>query len=141
MRPLRIGVVGLGVGASAVFPTMEVMPEIELVAGADISPEVRTAFQARYPNTRVYATIRDLRADPNVEAVWVATPNRFHCAHAIEAMQNGKHVAVEKPMAVTLEEADLMVEAAERYEVKLLPAHTSSYQVAIRGREPVKCAG
>jgi phthalate 4,5-cis-dihydrodiol dehydrogenase len=141
VRPLRVGVVGFGVGASAVLPTMEAMPEIDLVAGADLSPELRAAFHQRYPHTKVYAEIRDLCADPNVEAVWIATPNRYHCEHAIEAMQNGKHVAVEKPMAVTLEEADRMVEAAERYGVKLLPAHTSSYQVAIRAMRRLALSG
>lgn len=141
MRPLRMGVVGFGVGASAVLPTMAAVPEIELVGGADRDPALRAGFLERYPGTRVYDDLIALCDDPDVEAVWIATPNRFHCDNAIEAMRRGKHVAVEKPMAVTLEEADRMVEASERYGVKLMPAHTSSYQLPIRAMRRLAMSG
>jgi phthalate 4,5-cis-dihydrodiol dehydrogenase len=141
MRPLKMGVVGFGVGASAVLPTMIAIPEIELVAGADHDPALRAAFRTRYPQTRVYDDLVALCDDPDVEAIWISTPNRYHCEHAIEALRRGKHVAVEKPMAVTLEEADRMVETAERYGVKLMPAHTSSYQLPIRAMRRLAMSG
>jgi phthalate 4,5-cis-dihydrodiol dehydrogenase len=141
MRPVKMGIVGFGVGASAVLPTMVAVPEIELVAGADRDPALRAAFLERYPGTRVYDDLTAMCKDPEVEAVWIATPNRFHCEHAIEAMRHGKHVAVEKPMAVTLEQADRMVEASERYGVKLMPAHTSSYQLPIRAMRRLAMSG
>ena len=136
-----MGVAGLGQGAGGVMPSMAAMPEIELIAGADINPQMREGFKERYPGTRTYDTVAGLAKDPDVEAIWVSTPNKFHCEHAIEAMRNGKHVAVEKPMAIDLEEADRMCEAAETYGVKLLAGHTSSYGLGVRAMRRVAIEG
>src|SRR3954454_18072360 len=126
-RPLRLGLIGIGVGAAEILPAMEAMETIDLVAGADIVPATRERFQKRYPETKVYASAEELVADPDVEAVWIATPNRFHGPHSILAAEHGKHVVVEKPMALTLDEAGRMIEAADRNNVKLLAGHTRSY--------------
>ena len=93
---------------------------------------MRAGFVERFPGTRAYATVPELCADPEIEAVWVATPNKYHCEHAVAAMRDGKHVLVEKPMAVTFDEADDMVEAARANGVHLLAAHTSSYGLPVR---------
>jgi phthalate 4,5-cis-dihydrodiol dehydrogenase len=127
-----MGVAGVGQGAAGVLPTMEALPEIELVAAADKNPRMRAGFLERFPGRRVYESVTELCKDPAIDAIWVSTPNKFHCEHAIEAMRNGKHVAVEKPMAVTLDEADRMVEAAEKYGVHMVAAHTSSYGLPVR---------
>ncbi len=132
-----MGVVGLGQGAASAMPAMEALPETVLVAGADPNERMREGFKARFAGTRTYATIAELSRDPDVEAIWVATPNRYHCEHAVEAMRNGKHVLVEKPMAVTIEEADTMVECARENGVHLLAAHTSSYGVPIRAMRKI----
>jgi phthalate 4,5-cis-dihydrodiol dehydrogenase len=132
MNPLKMGVIGLGQGAACVLPTMAALPEIELVAGADVNPHMRDGFTERFPGRRTYDTVAALCADPEIEAVWIATPNRFHCEHSVLAMQHGKHVAVEKPMAVTLDAADRMIDTAERNGVKLLAAHTSAYGLPVR---------
>jgi phthalate 4,5-cis-dihydrodiol dehydrogenase len=137
MRQLKMGVVGLGQGAAHALPAMDALPETVLVAGADPNERMREGFTARFAGTRAYASITELCKDPEVEAIWVATPNRYHCEHAIEAMRNGKHVLVEKPMAVTIEEADRMVEAARQYGVHLLAAHTSSYGLPIRAMRKI----
>ena len=118
--PLRIGFIGIGVGAGQILLRIESLPEIELVAGADNNPQVLKRFQERYPQARAYDSAEKLCADPDVEAVWVATPNEYHCPHTVLAAEHGKHVVSEKPMAVSLQEAERMVEAAERNRVKLL---------------------
>jgi phthalate 4,5-cis-dihydrodiol dehydrogenase len=127
-----MGVAGIGQGAAAVLPTIHALPEFELAAAADLNPRMRAGFLETYPGTRVYDSVEALCRDPELDAIWVATPNKFHCEHAIEAMCNGKHVAVEKPMAVTIDEADRMVEASEKYGVHLVAAHTSSYGLPVR---------
>ena len=129
MRQLRIGMAGLGQGAASTLPAIAVMPEYELVAGADMNPAMRAGFLATYPGTTAYDTVAAMCAAGNVDAVWVATPNRFHCEHALEAMRHGKHVVVEKPMAIDLEEADRMIDAAERHGVKLACGHTRSLSI------------
>jgi len=130
-RRLKIGVVGIGVGAAEILPAMESAPDMDLVAGADVNPRVRETFQARY-GARVYDSIEKLCADPEVEAVWISTPNKFHAPHTIIAAQHGKHVVVEKPMALSLQEAEGMIDTAEKNKIKLICGHTQSYGPHIR---------
>ena len=94
-------------------------------AGADVVPTTLERFNERFPAARTYASAEALCRDPGVDAVWVSSPNRFHAEHTILAAQHGKHVVVEKPMAVTLADAGRMVEAADRYGVKLLAGQMS----------------
>src|SRR6202012_2974054 len=95
LRQLRIGMAGLGQGAASTLPAIAAMPEYVLAAGADLHPAMRAGFEAAYPGTRAYDTVAAMCAAPDIDAVWVATPNRFHCEHAIEALNRGKHVVVE----------------------------------------------
>jgi phthalate 4,5-cis-dihydrodiol dehydrogenase len=125
-RKLKLGIVGIGVGASEILPAMESTPQIELVAGADVNRRVLQTFQARY-GARVYDSVEKLCQDPDVEAVWISTPNKFHATHTIIAAQHGKHVVVEKPMAISLQEAEGMIEAAEKNGIKLVCGHTQSF--------------
>ena len=131
-KPLKMGMIGIGVGAGQILPAMHSMPEIELVAGADVNPRVLGAFRERYPDARAYDSAEALCADPDIEAVWVATPNNLHCPHVVLVAQSGKHVVSEKPMAVTLSEAEQMVGAAETNGVKLLCGHTLGFSPPIR---------
>ncbi len=125
-KKLKLGIVGIGVGASEILPAMESAPQIEIVAGADINRRVLEAFQARY-GARVYDSVEKLCEDPEVEAVWISTPNKFHAPHAVVAAQRGKHVVVEKPMAISLREAEGIIEAAEKNKIKLVCGHTQSF--------------
>jgi phthalate 4,5-cis-dihydrodiol dehydrogenase len=130
-RKLKIGIVGIGVGASEILPQMEAMPEIQLVAAADINCRVLETFHDRY-GAKTYNSVEQLCSDPDVEAVWISTPNKFHAPHTIIAAEHGKHVVVEKPMAISLAEAERMIAAVEKNKVKLLCGHTQSYGPHIR---------
>jgi phthalate 4,5-cis-dihydrodiol dehydrogenase len=141
MRTLKIGVAGLGQAAGGVMPTMMALPEIELIAGADILPEMRSGFERRYPGVRAFDSIAAMCTQSEVDAVWVSTPNKLHCEHAIEVMRHGKHVIVEKPMAISLEEADRMIAAAQQYGVILIAGHTSSYQLSVRAMRRIIQSG
>src|SRR5437867_13314482 len=88
-RPLKVGVAGLGVGSAMIIRTLEKTREAEVVAGADIRPEALAEFQARN-EARVYDSVERLCADPDVDVVWVATPNHLHCQHVVTAAQQGK---------------------------------------------------
>jgi predicted dehydrogenase len=65
-RPLKMGMIGIGVGGAEMLLLMEVAPEIDLMGGADINPITRRRFQARYENARVYDTAEGLCKDPEV---------------------------------------------------------------------------
>jgi len=135
-----MGMIGIGVGGTEMLPAMEAMEELDLIAGADPNPTTLARFQARY-GARTYTSAEALCQDPDVEAVWVSSPNRFHAEHAILAANNGKHVVVEKPMAVSLQEAEQMIEAADRNGVKLLAGHTRSFTMPVRAMRKIIQSG
>jgi len=141
VQTLKMGMVGIGVGGAEILPAMEAMPEIDLYAGADINPTTRERFKARYANAKVFDSIEAMCADPDLDAVWVSTPNRFHAQHAIVAANHGKHVVVEKPMALSLKDAEAMVEAAQKNGVKLLAGHTRAYTIPIRAMRKIITSG
>lgn len=141
MKRLGIGVIGIGVGAAEMLPVMEAMDEVQLVAGADVNALTRQRFQERYPWTRVYESAEKLCADEAVDAVWVSSPNRFHVDHALAAIANGKHVVVEKPMALSIEGAEEVVAAAEKQGVVVLAGHTQSYSLPIRAMRRIISSG
>jgi phthalate 4,5-cis-dihydrodiol dehydrogenase len=130
-EPLRVGLAGVGVGASQLLPALTTSPHISLIAAADVRPDALKQF-AREFGVRTYASVEALADDPRVETVWVATPNHLHAQHVIAAAERGKHVIVSKPMAITLDEAGAMNAAARRYGVKLLAGHTQSMAPTIR---------
>ena len=120
-EPIRVGVAGLGFGCTEFMPALEKMPEIKLVAAADLHrPHALDAFKARYPGSRVYREVAEMCADPDVDAIWIATPNKFHAEHALLAAQAGKHMCVRKPFGLTVEECQKVLEAAEKTGVKIL---------------------
>ena len=112
-KKMKVAVAGLGAGAVAVVRSMASAPYLELVAAADVRPQALTAFQGRFGG-KAYDSVEALVKDPEVEVVWVSTPNQYHCEHTILAANHGKHVVVEKPMALNLDEAKRMVEAADK---------------------------
>lgn len=140
-KTLRMSMVGIGVGGAEILPAMETTPGVELYAGADINPITRERFHERYPEAKIYDSIESLCADPDVDAVWVSTPNRFHGPHTIYALEHGKHVVVEKPMALSLAEADAMNEAAVKSGNILMAGHTQSYSLPIRAMRKIVKSG
>jgi phthalate 4,5-cis-dihydrodiol dehydrogenase len=137
LNRLKIGMIGIGVGGAEILPAMEAMDSVEIAAGADVVPETLTRFKQRFPEAKTYGSAEDLCADPDVQAVWVSSPNRFHAEHTILAANHGKHVVVEKPMAVTLADAARMVEAADKNKIKLLAGHTRAFTLPIRAMRKV----
>src|ERR1041384_1972565 len=118
-RRLRLGVAGLGRAFTVMLPTFLADSRVTLVAAADARPEARERFAADF-SAKTYGTVEELCADPAVEIVYVATPHQHHAAHTVLAAQHGKHVLVEKPMAITLDDCAAMIDAARRAGVHLV---------------------
>lgn len=128
--PLRIGVVGLGMAGALMTSVIDAHPHVVLAAVAEIDPRLRATF-ARERSEPIFSEVADLVACYDVDAVYIATPHQFHREHSILAAEHGKHVIVEKPMALTRQDCDAMIEAAERNGVLLIVGHTHSFAPAI----------
>jgi phthalate 4,5-cis-dihydrodiol dehydrogenase len=134
-RRLRVGVAGLGRAFTLMLPTLAADARLELVAAADPRAEAIERFAADF-GARAYASVEELCADEGVEVVYVATPHQHHAEHVALAAAHGKHVLVEKPMAITLEECRRMIDAAVRANVSLIVGHSHSFDRPIlRTRE------
>jgi phthalate 4,5-cis-dihydrodiol dehydrogenase len=135
---LRLGMAGLGVASTQILPPIAKLPFIKITAAADMRADAVAKFRAQY-QAEGYTSVAELCASPNVDAVYIATPNSLHAEHAIIAAKHKKHIIVEKPMAMNLAECDAMNEAADKHGVKLLCGHTHSFDPPIRKiREIVK---
>jgi phthalate 4,5-cis-dihydrodiol dehydrogenase len=129
---LGLAIVGLGRGAVLTAPGLLAHERIRLIAGCDPSPEARAAF-TEAAGAPAHAALTRLLEDGSIDALYIASPHEFHAQHAIAAAQSGKHVLVEKPMAIGLAEAAAMVEAAKAAGVVLMvgPSHGYDPPVAL----------
>jgi phthalate 4,5-cis-dihydrodiol dehydrogenase len=137
---LRVGIAGLGFASTIMLPELAAHSRIKITAGADVRPESVEAFGRAF-GAEMYASVEALCASENVDAVYVLTPNRFHAEHAILAAEHGKHVFADKPMALTLDDCDRMIEAAERNGVRMLVGHTQSLDPGIRAMAEIVRGG
>ena len=129
-KRLRIGVAGLGRAFTLMVPTFTGDTRVELVAAARQRPEARQKFAAEF-SPRVYETVAELCRDPMVDVVYIATPHQLHADHTALAATNGKHVLVEKPMALTIAECESMIDSAQRAGVALIVGHSHSFNTPI----------
>src|ERR1700761_435604 len=139
-RKLRLGVIGLGRAFTLMRPAFIASPLIELVAATDPRPEARQRFAEEFRATG-YATLSEMLRDPAVEAIYIASPHQYHAAQAIDASAAGKHVLVEKPMAVSLDEAQAMVDATRKAGVKLIVGHSHSFDAPITETRKIIASG
>ncbi len=124
-EPVRLGVVGLGRAFALTAPALRADRRVEAVAACAPRAESRAAFEAEFSG-RGYADLDGLLAHPGLEAVYIATPHALHAEQAVAAAAAGKHVLVEKPLAVSMADGEAMVEACERAGVALIvgPSHS-----------------
>jgi phthalate 4,5-cis-dihydrodiol dehydrogenase len=135
---LRLGIAGLGVASTQILPPISKLPFIKITAAADTRTDALAKFSQSYKG-ETFTSVEAMCASPNVDAVYIATPNQYHAEHAIAAARHKKHVVVEKPMALSIAECEAMNEAAEDCGVNLLCGHTHSFDPPIRKiREIVK---
>jgi predicted dehydrogenase len=114
---VNVGIVGLVQGRShlAAFQALE---GSRVVAVADLMPERRRQVAAQYEVDRQYETLDELLADPGVDLVVIATPDHLHGQHVIQALEAGKHVLSEIPMATTIAECQAIIDITDRTGLK-----------------------
>jgi phthalate 4,5-cis-dihydrodiol dehydrogenase len=129
--PIGLGIAGLGMAGAMMVRAAARHPGFRLCAAADPLAAPREAFSRDF-NARAYVDIAALCEDPGVAAVYIATPHQFHAAHAIRAAAAGKHIILEKPMALTLGDCDQIIAAVTKAGVHLIIGHTHAYDPAVR---------
>jgi phthalate 4,5-cis-dihydrodiol dehydrogenase len=139
-KPVALAIAGLGMAGAVMVRAAAAHPGVKLVTAAEPHFETRNAF-ARDFNTPTYAQLRELCDDPRIEAVYVATPHQFHAAHAVALAEAGKHIILEKPMALTLADCDAIIAAVERHNVYLIVGHTHAFDPAVRAMARIVATG
>ncbi|MBX3025529.1 Gfo/Idh/MocA family oxidoreductase [bacterium] len=139
MTPLRIGVLGAArITPMALLRPARRVPEAAITAVAARDPARARAFAARHGIPRVHDSYAALVADPEIDAIYNPLPNSHHCEWTIRALEAGKHVLCEKPLASNAGEARQMAEAAGRSGRRLVEAfHWRFHPLAARMREVV----
>ena len=127
---LRMGVVGLGMAGGIMVPAIASHPRTVLVGAADLTSLLRQRFKRDYGIT-AEETAEALIARPDIDAVYIATPHQLHHNHVHLAAKYGKHVIVEKPIALTLEDCDEMIYSTSRAGIVMMVGHTHSSDPAV----------
>ncbi|MDD5727002.1 MAG: Gfo/Idh/MocA family oxidoreductase [Victivallales bacterium] len=120
-RKIRVGILGLGrAGRYMHAPELALSPDcFEIVAGCDRAADRRRDLPPQFTGATIYASLDEMLTDTRVEMVTVATRNPDHTPHALQALAAGKYVVMDKPVAVTLEQAGQLEKAAAVYPGKL----------------------
>src|ERR1700733_1642403 len=112
-NPVRFAYVGCGFVAQNIhIPNFTSLPECKFLALAEVRPELGREVAARYGIPKVYRSHEEIAADPEIEAVGVSGPYSLQGKIAEDLLRAGKHVFMEKPMAVSVKRAESIVEAA-----------------------------
>lgn len=138
--PINLGVVGLGLAGALMIRAAQLDGAVSLVAAADPRTMPLEAFQNDF-DANGYSNAQDLYKDEAVNVVYIGTPHQFHAEHAIAAAAAGKHIILEKPMALTLAECDSIIQAVQRNGVCLVVGHTHAYDPGVRAMRRIIAAG
>jgi predicted dehydrogenase len=135
------GLIGYGYWGANLARNLAVTAGIRLAAIADASPTSLERAKQLYPGVKLYPSGLDLIADESLAAVVIAAPLASHYSLSKAAIERGKHVLVEKPMAASPAEADALVELADQQHVRLAVDHTFIYSGAIRKLRSILAEG
>jgi predicted dehydrogenase len=129
---LRVAIMGLGSYGSRVADAMQSCTKAKLVGVVSGTPSKITAWQAKYnipeKNCYNYENFDNIKNNPDIDAVYIITPNSLHKPYAIRVAAAGKHVISEKPMALNAKEGEEMVAACKKAGVKLLVGYRMHFE-------------
>jgi predicted dehydrogenase len=129
---LRVAIMGLGSYGTRVADAMQSCTKAKLVGVISGTPSKITAWQAKYnipeKNCYNYENFDNIKNNPDIDAVYIITPNGLHKDQAIRVAKAGKHVISEKPMAVNAKEGQQMVDACKKANVKLLVGYRMHFE-------------
>lgn len=132
MTEINVGLAGVGYWGSKLARNIAGARGARLAAVADTNEERVAAALERHPGARAAADVADLVSDPQIDAVVIATPASTHAAHTRLALGAGKHVLVEKPLALTAADCDELIELSRERARTLMVGHTFIYSEPVR---------
>ncbi|MBX3120205.1 MAG: Gfo/Idh/MocA family oxidoreductase [Fimbriimonadaceae bacterium] len=119
---IRVAIVGCGFMGRMHANVYSILDDAQFVAAVDRKPEKAEAFASDF-GAKAYTDFDEMLANEEIDAVDICLPTFQHCEYTVRAAQAGKHIMCEKPMALTSEEAQTMIEACETAKVKLMIGH------------------
>src|SRR5215204_601178 len=122
-RQINVGIIGTGFGASVHLPALQKIPYVEVTGICSRRAERALVVASKFGIRKSTVDYRDLIRDPDVDAVVIASPPNLHHAMAFAALDAGKHVLCEKPLARTLAESRDLVRLAEQASVVAMVNH------------------
>jgi predicted dehydrogenase len=129
---VRIGVIGYGYWGPNIVRNFHGAPNATVVSVCDLNPKLLEVVRRTYPSVAVTTDPADIIRSPDIDAVAIVTPISHHFALAKQALENGKHVFVEKPFTKTVAEAEQLIELAERKNLIIMVDHTFLFCGAVR---------
>jgi predicted dehydrogenase len=132
MSTLKVAVVGCGYWGQNLLRNFCELEEAEVVLACDFDSRALARAKRRHPTLQTTQSYQEVLTDPRVEAVVLATPVSTHYSFASQAMQFGKHVLVEKPLAQSSQQVQDLIRLAERTGRTLMVDHTFLYTGAVR---------
>ena len=129
---MNVGIVGCGEISRIHLKSLLEIKKCRVISVCDIDKDRATTLANEYKIPNVYTNLSLMLKEEKLDIIHVVTPPQVHAPLSIEAMEAGCHVLVEKPMSITVQEADQMIEAAKRNNVKLGLSHSFLFSPAIR---------
>ncbi len=127
MNPINIGIIGCGAIAAEHLAAMESIDELNPILFYDIDYERAVAFASRHASAQSARSVDDLFADDRLDAVYICTHHDSHAPLALKAAEAGRHVMMEKPLALTLQACDQIAEAVDRSGITFMTAFKLRY--------------
>ena len=142
MQKLRWGLIGCGdIARKRVAPALRDLANCEFVAVSRGRADLAQSFAKEFGAPKAYSSWIELIADDAIDAIYLATPVDVHATHAIAAIEAGKHVLCEKPMAMNVAECDRMIAAARANQVKLGVAYYRHFYPVVRRAKQLIASG
>jgi predicted dehydrogenase len=129
---IKLGIIGYGYWGPNVVRNFALQPDCRLVTICDKNPKAMGHVLDRHPSVQVTTNPEELLRSPEIDAVAIVTPVSTHYALARKALENGKHVFVEKPLTATSAEAEDLIELADRKNLQVMVDHTFLFTGAVR---------
>jgi predicted dehydrogenase len=141
IKRIGFGIIGCGAISKVYFENLAQLPEAEIIATADIDKERARSLAQQYRAKAWYTNYKELLENERVEAVCICLPPYLHAKIGVDALKAGKHTLIEKPLAINLKEADILIKAARKAGVKIGVAYQYRFNEAVRWAHEIAKSG